>query len=977
MKHQIKFFWLSQGFLALVSNLKMKEMLTLLASYEGAIVLFGLSSQKRQVFFEKSSNLKITLILVSVTLVYYLVIILSLYCNMRCKCYSNIMYASNKFYCIMCWIHLEGGKWYSLIINSLFFAISSLIELRTSACIFSGYSFSTLPSPHGPCLANSAFIKEGSQNVVFGLPLSIAVHKFHSSNYCYSNNDNNSHNYNHYVTDYENIVVFPSVSDVTFKDSLKNYLNSLDKDSFYVILFYTYNNQITPLKRRGDCLVSSGVFYYCAVYKNSMSIDGIYEDIKKSFFEKVNSLENEYEYLFSEDSCYVQRWIDNNEVSFAKIFDLGDITDKSVFISGSDPVEEEDDSCSEPGISSFTINSNDVKFYNNSFKSKGLFSQEKRISINYNKALLLSTNGIKLKRNFHTYTINRLLVASFGFKVQFISRASSSFAYAWKRDLFYYISGFTPHRKGSSTRRYYSSNEEKKIKINLHPDYVAGLCDGESTFTISISKDNRIRKSSSISNKSIIFNVHPSFAISLNIKDIQLIYSLQSFFCVGNIKHDSKNNAVTFYVNSVEDLIDAIIPFFKDYPLLTQKWADFILFEKAVNLIKKGAHLTTEGLTNIVSIKGAMNKGLSEKLIAQFPDIHLVDRPLVLNQTIRSGHWLAGFTDGEGSFYVRIQEANTAKSVNRVSFFFSIDQSIRVSVRIYKFSRLHLAPLIAKQQPFWNKAVITRAYSTSTVTPPSLVASTQPVKIYANTDIQKTQIIKENRKCAGIYCWTHLSSGQCYIGSSIDLGIRFRQYFNYDHLTRNSMVIYKALLKHGYSAFSLEILEYCIPDKVIEREQYYLDLLKPAYNILKIAGSRFGYLHSKETIAKMKERRHSEETKSKISISMKGNKHSDGVKAKISVGMKGKGQGRKLSEETIAKMSYAKKGVEKSTQTRAKLSAANGSKILVVDTLTDNKTKYDSIRKASEGLGASYSTIHYYVGKDKLYLARYKIIILS
>jgi len=179
-------------------------------------------------------------------LVYYLVIILSLYCNMRCKCYSSIMYASNKFYCIMCWIYLESVKWYSLIINSLFFAISSLTQLRTSACIFSGYSFWPLPRLHGPCLAKSAFIKEGSQNVVFGLPWSIAVRKFHSSNYCYSNNDNNSDNYNHYVTDYENIVVFPSVSDVTFKNSLKNYLNSLNKDSFYVILFYTYDNKITP-----------------------------------------------------------------------------------------------------------------------------------------------------------------------------------------------------------------------------------------------------------------------------------------------------------------------------------------------------------------------------------------------------------------------------------------------------------------------------------------------------------------------------------------------------------------------------------------------------------------------------------------------------------------------------------------------------------------------------------------------------------
>ena len=38
---------------------------------------------------------------------------------------------------------------------------------------------------------------------------------------------------------------------------------------------------------------------------------------------------------------------------------------------------------------------------------------------------------------------------------------------------------------------------------------------------------------------------------------------------------------------------------------------------------------------------------------------------------------------------------------------------------------------------------------------------------------------------------------------------------------------------------------------LIKREQYYIDLLKPEYNILKIAGSSLGKVHTKETRAKM------------------------------------------------------------------------------------------------------------------------------
>lgn len=44
-------------------------------------------------------------------------------------------------------------------------------------------------------------------------------------------------------------------------------------------------------------------------------------------------------------------------------------------------------------------------------------------------------------------------------------------------------------------------------------------------------------------------------------------------------------------------------------------------------------------------------------------------------------------------------------------------------------------------------------------------------------------------------------------------------------------MIYRALLKNGYSNFQLEILEYCEPNLVLEREQYYLNLLNPDYNI--------------------------------------------------------------------------------------------------------------------------------------------------
>lgn len=57
------------------------------------------------------------------------------------------------------------------------------------------------------------------------------------------------------------------------------------------------------------------------------------------------------------------------------------------------------------------------------------------------------------------------------------------------------------------------------------------------------------------------------------------------------------------------------------------------------------------------------------------------------------------------------------------------------------------------------------------------------------------------------------------------------------------MNICKAILKYGYSNFSISILEYYDSNNRLVREQYYIDLLQPEYNILKKAGSSVGYLH--------------------------------------------------------------------------------------------------------------------------------------
>lgn len=105
-----------------------------------------------------------------------------------------------------------------------------------------------------------------------------------------------------------------------------------------------------------------------------------------------------------------------------------------------------------------------------------------------------------------------------------------------------------------------------------------------------------------------------------------MLESIKAFFGVGNTQ-TNKDGSATYSVTGLKDLINVIIPHFEKYPLLTQKQIDFELFKELSQLMENKEHLTTEGLHKILSIKAAMNNGLTNKLITAFPDIVSVSRP--------------------------------------------------------------------------------------------------------------------------------------------------------------------------------------------------------------------------------------------------------------------------------------------------------------------------------------------------------------
>lgn len=68
------------------------------------------------------------------------------------------------------------------------------------------------------------------------------------------------------------------------------------------------------------------------------------------------------------------------------------------------------------------------------------------------------------------------------------------------------------------------------------------------------------------------------------------------------------------------------------------------------------------------------------------------------------------------------------------------------------------------------------------------------------------------------------------------------------------------------------------------QEQFYFDLLKPDYNILKNAGSSIGFKHSEKTLDIFRNKgKASEETRKNLSLSAKGRVLTEADKKKISI----------------------------------------------------------------------------------------------
>ena len=214
----------------------------------------------------------------------------------------------------------------------------------------------------------------------------------------------------------------------------------------------------------------------------------------------------------------------------------------------------------------------------------------------------------------------------------------------------------------------------------LHPNWITGFSDGESTFGVHVSKSKTHK---------LGFSVRVWFAVSQDERDLKILEALKNYFQIGFIFKDSGDRKVWVYkISSYEDINKKIIPFFDQAPeaceaslrpavlsarsaspgeaahrapLLTTKYANYNDLKTVVTMMVNKEHLTQEGLNKIIKISQGMNTKRDYSLFKN-------SNPII------TPNWLLGFVDAEGISHSRETPNKTSKLGYRVIVFFSIYQ---------------------------------------------------------------------------------------------------------------------------------------------------------------------------------------------------------------------------------------------------------------------------------------------------------------
>jgi hypothetical protein len=140
--------------------------------------------------------------------------------------------------------------------------------------------------------------------------------------------------------------------------------------------------------------------------------------------------------------------------------------------------------------------------------------------------------------------------------------------------------------------------------------WVIGFVDGEGCFSIGfVRQPNRTSRRGYKTG----YQVAHEFAVTQGASSIDSLHALREFFGVGQVlinnRYDNHREHLHRYVvRRRSDLLETVIPFFRQHPMRTSKQQNFEKFARCVELIAAGRHLEVPGLIEIAEIAQTMNR---------------------------------------------------------------------------------------------------------------------------------------------------------------------------------------------------------------------------------------------------------------------------------------------------------------------------------------------------------------------------------
>lgn len=153
------------------------------------------------------------------------------------------------------------------------------------------------------------------------------------------------------------------------------------------------------------------------------------------------------------------------------------------------------------------------------------------------------------------------------------------------------------------------------------------------------------------------------------------------------------------------------------------------------------------------------------------------------------------------------------------------------------------------------------------------------------------------RRLCGVYLM-RAATGELYVGSSIDCKGRWRNHCKDMRDGKHNFRVMEIVAAHrgtGVIAFEFAMLEECDAERLVEREQHWMDVLKPTLNAVPVAGRKglTGFSHR-------------ESSKQKTAVAMTGRKRPPHVGAAVAAANRARSPAARASMGAKVKARYAK-----------------------------------------------------------------------